>query len=183
MWERLKAFVSGWGWDQVSCAATSPHPHVNVCLSPSSLFLFKGKSKPFSLPGGVRLNTEMATGKRLEGKTKDRGVRVIRLATELQACRTPIYRNPNRFQLTRSAIITAGAKLIKKLAFLIACSHSDEQLNNVVWLKCSKTRQFNKCLDFCGDAVFTLSVISLLRPPPRCLLSLLPLPWFTLSGP
>lgn len=97
MWERLKAFVSGWGWDQVSCAATPPHPHVNVCLSPSSLFLFKGKSKSFSLPGGVRLNTEMATGKRLEGKTKDRGVRVIRLATELQACRTPIYRNPNRF--------------------------------------------------------------------------------------
>lgn len=79
------------------CSYPPPIPHVNVCLSPSPLFLFKGKSKPFSLPGGVRLNTEMATGKRLEGKTKDRGVRVIRLATELQACRTPIYRNPNRF--------------------------------------------------------------------------------------
>lgn len=96
MWERLKAFVSSLGWDQVSCVASPPSPH--KCLAfLLSLFLFKGKSKPFSLPGGVRLNTEMATGKRLEGKTKDRGVRVIRLAMELQACRTPIYRNPNRF--------------------------------------------------------------------------------------
>lgn len=50
-----------------------PCPHVNVLPLLLSLFLFKGKSKPFSLPGGVRLNTEMATGKRLEGKTKDRG--------------------------------------------------------------------------------------------------------------
>lgn len=41
MWERLKAFVSGWGWDQVSCAATTPPcPHVNVLpLLPLSLSL------------------------------------------------------------------------------------------------------------------------------------------------
>jgi len=98
MWERLKAFVRSLGLVQVSCVASPPVPTSVFCFSSSlALFLGEGKSKPFSLPGGVRLNTEMATGKRLEGKTKDRGVRVIRLATELQACRTPIYRNPNRF--------------------------------------------------------------------------------------
>lgn len=48
MWERLKAFVSGWGWDQVSCAATTtpPCPHVNVLPLLSLSFSLRGRVSP-----------------------------------------------------------------------------------------------------------------------------------------
>lgn len=56
----------------------------------------------------------------------------------------------NRFHLTQSAIITAGAELIKKLAFLIVvCSHRDEQLTNVVRRRCCRTGQCDKCICYC----------------------------------
>lgn len=138
MQQRLKACVRGCRLEQASCSARPPIPRTRSLSS--SLLLFKGKTDSFSMPGGVRLNTEMATGKRLEGKTKDRGVKFIRSETELQACRTPIQRNSNRFHLTQSAIITAEAELIKKLAFLIVvCSHRDVRLNNAAWRRCSRS--------------------------------------------
>lgn len=55
------------------CSHPPPCPHVNVLPLLLSLFLFKGKSKPFLLPGGVRLNTEMATGKGWKEKQKTGG--------------------------------------------------------------------------------------------------------------
>lgn len=61
------------------CLAQTPRvpPRLSARLSSSHFCLLwlaklslRGKSKPFLPPAGVRLNTEMATGKRQGGKTK-----------------------------------------------------------------------------------------------------------------
>lgn len=59
------------------CLDSPVAPRLNARLSSSHFCLLwlaklslRGKSKPFLPPAGVRLNTEMATGKRQGGKTK-----------------------------------------------------------------------------------------------------------------